>query len=204
MTNVAERLRARSVSERPHCPKCKIALWPVPQQSGDERCDRCKERVEVRIFPAYHRAPEASRATAVVDAGEASCFYHPDKRAVAVCVSCGRFLCGHCACDWQGDTYCLSCLHALRDGGDKRLVSHVTHKDSVAFALALFTPLSLVGLYITFITAPAALFLAIRSLRGPTPGLLPRSRTRAIIALVLALLQIFGWVLLFGSLFLAV
>lgn len=196
MTDVAERPHARSESERPHCARCGLSMWPIPQQSGEERCDRCREPVEIHLFPAYHTGPSVSRASTLVDTSEASCFHHPDKRAEAVCEGCGRFLCGHCACDWNGASFCLTCLHNLRESGDKRLVNRVFHKDSMALSLAFWPPVSIIGLYFTFFTAPAALFLAIAALRKPVPGLLPRTRARALIALGLSLLQMLGWVLL--------
>jgi hypothetical protein len=38
------------------------------------------------------------------------CYYHPDRRAVAQCVSCGKDLCTECCIEREGQTYCKDCL----------------------------------------------------------------------------------------------
>ena len=58
--------------------------------------------------------------------------------------------------------------------------------------LAVVPPLLLITIYFTFITAPAALFIAIRYWNTPM-GAVPRSRWRAVLAIIFAGAQIAGW-----------
>ncbi|MCP4660588.1 MAG: hypothetical protein GY856_34745 [bacterium] len=50
-----------------------------------------------------------------------SCAHHPDRPALARCMSCERSLCQGCAQRWEGIFYCTSCLGerraAARRGG---------------------------------------------------------------------------------------
>jgi hypothetical protein len=65
--------------------------------------------------------------------------------------------------------------------------------DKIALALALYPMLLF---YLTFFTAPMAIFVAIRYWKAPS-SILPRTRVRFVIALVLAVFQIAGWIALF-------
>lgn len=43
----------------------------------------------------------------------AHCFYHPDRSALAICVSCRKPICQSCSTLWEGMHHCTACL-ALR------------------------------------------------------------------------------------------
>ncbi|MBI4576692.1 MAG: type II secretion system protein GspG [Planctomycetes bacterium] len=45
--------------------------------------------------------------------GGARCSHHPDRDAVAVCVRCGRTVCGSCSTRLDGINHCLDCLRAM-------------------------------------------------------------------------------------------
>jgi len=61
--------------------------------------------------------------------------------------------------------------------------------DSLALSLALVPMLIF---YLTFITAPAALFIALRYWNAPR-SIVHRSKIRLIFAIIIASLQIIGW-----------
>jgi hypothetical protein len=42
------------------------------------------------------------------------CFFHPDRPAVAICVSCKRPVCASCSTLWEGIHCCVDCLAARR------------------------------------------------------------------------------------------
>ena len=46
-------------------------------------------------------------------AAPAHCFYHPDRSALAICVSCRKPICQACSTLWEGMHHCTACL-ALR------------------------------------------------------------------------------------------
>lgn len=47
-------------------------------------------------------------------AAPARCFHHPDRPALAICVSCRRPLCQSCSTLWEGIHLCVSCLAERR------------------------------------------------------------------------------------------
>ena len=65
--------------------------------------------------------------------GEASCFYHPAKKAVLPCESCGRFLCAVCDVEMNGQHLCPACLASGKKKGRlKQLENRRTLYDSLA------------------------------------------------------------------------
>lgn len=47
-------------------------------------------------------------------AASAHCFYHPDRQALAVCVSCRKPICQSCSTLWEGMHHCAACLAGRR------------------------------------------------------------------------------------------
>jgi len=176
------------------CPKCKTALSEdLLNRTELAPCPRCAAPLQVEIFPALFRPILTGREgeTALLE-GESTCYYHPQKKAVLPCEGCGRFLCALCDCELNGEHFCPACLEVGRKKGKiKSLENQRTLYDSIALALAIFP---LLVFYFTFITAPAALYIAVKHWNAPR-SLVHRTRVRLIFALVLASLQIVGWVL---------
>ena len=151
-------------------------------------CPSCEASLRIRVFPALVRTEEAPVATPVLTEGESSCFYHPHKRAVVACESCGRFLCALCDIEVGDKHRCPGCLS---NTGRKtpELEKRRTLYDGIAFALATFP---ILFWPFTLITAPAAMFLTIRHWRTPL-SIFPRTKIRFVIAFLLAGAQVFGW-----------
>lgn len=163
-------------------------------------CPACGAPLRVEVFPAMFRKIGAGRSgeTVMVE-GEASCFYHPQKKTVLPCDACGRFLCALCDCALDGRHLCPTCLEAGKTKGKiKSLDNQRTLYDSIALALAVYPVALILGIYFTLITAPMALFVAIRYWNAPRSIVRP-SRIRYIAAIIVALLQIGGWTTLFIS-----
>lgn len=174
---------------------CSGCGFPLPGErfnSGEEfQCGNCDARLGVEVFPAlFRRAGEGKSSDALTATDEASCFYHPQKTAAAICKACGRFLCSLCETELGGRCLCPSCFEKGRLNEEiEQLVTHRTLHDSVALSLAvlpmLFFPL-------TVVTAPIAIYIALRSWKRPG-SILPRSRFRFVLAMAIALAQIAGW-----------
>jgi hypothetical protein len=158
-------------------------------------CPACGVPLLTEVFPALFRKTSAGQTgEAVIIEGESSCFYHPQKKAVLPCEGCGRFLCALCDCSLHGKHYCPTCLEAGKTKGKiKSLENQRTLYDQVALSLAI---LPLIFFYFTLVTAPMALFVAIRYWNAPR-SILRRTRIRFIIAIVIALLEIAGWTAIF-------
>lgn len=80
------------------------------------------------------------------------CFFHPDRPAVAICVSCQRPICTSCSTLWEGIHCCIDCLAARRAATGRRGVRLRTVGVLLAF-LALLAVL-------TFLRARIGVFLA--------------------------------------------
>ena len=115
--------------------------------------------------------------------GEATCFEHAGKRAVAVCNKCGRFLCALCEVEVAGQIWCPSCLVSRSTGGPiQALENRRTLFDSTALALAVLPALFV---YPAILTGPAVFYLAIRYWKRPS-SIIPRGKWRFILALLFA------------------
>jgi hypothetical protein len=178
------------------CPKCRAWLLDgIFNQSELTPCPACGVPLQIDVFPALFRkiSPGQSGETILVE-GESSCFYHPQKKTVRPCDGCGRFLCALCDCELQGQHFCPACLEAGRTKGKiKSLDNQRTLYDNIALALTIYPILIF---YFTIITAPMALFIAIRYWKAPQ-SILHRTKIRFVAAIILSTLQIAGWTAFF-------
>ncbi len=194
----ANTLRARE------CLRCGFALpteffpsvVPTP-------CPKCDIVFIARVFPA------AARALAPGTAGEtllgddlSSCFFHPTKKATVACAQCGRLVCSLCDLEIDGRHICPACLETGRKEETIALFKNkVKRWDNIGLMLAVLPSFTIVGLYLTLFTAPAALFIVFWKWRSPSERLVHRGKARHIFTLVIALAQIAVWAaILFGSL----
>lgn len=174
------------------CTRCGTVLAELADAtSGACACSNCDAQFYVAVFPALSRPLAAGQpGQAIVLDGEASCFYHPQKRALVPCQTCGRFLCALCDVELNGQHLCPACLESGQAKGRLTQLQkrHVLY-DSVALTLAiaplLFWPL-------TCLSAPATLYIAIRHWKTPL-SILPRTKIRYLVAMVLATVQLAGW-----------
>ncbi len=175
-----------------NCSKCGAALpdgvfhtkLPVP-------CERCGAESQVLVFPALvNGTSRVQYGDALETDDEASCFYHPEKRAVTACESCGRFLCSLCEIGISGRKLCPNCLELGKN--DERIVELVTYRtlyDSIAWALGVWPLLIII---MTIVTAPMAIYISVRHWKSPT-SILGRTKIRFILAIIIALLELGGW-----------
>ncbi len=179
------------------CPKCSEP-WPVQpaELAALSSCPACAKAVRVLAFPGLFRAATLTTAPTdhVLSEGEASCFYHPAKRATVPCAACGRFLCALCDVKLGDRNLCPGCVETGRTKGKlTELEPSRTLWDTSALILAL-VPL-LLCYPVTLLTAPAAIAVAIIGWKKPT-SVIPRGRWRLWLALILGSLQIISWIVL--------
>jgi hypothetical protein len=99
-------------------------------------------------------------------------------------------MCSLCDCDLGGEHFCPACLEAGRTRKKiKNIERQRTRYDNIALSLVVFP---MILFYATFITAPIAIVIAIRHWNSPA-SMIHRTRTRLVIAVLLASLQILGW-----------
>ena len=197
---IAQIALEQRMNTAPACTECKAELPPALINLPDfQQCPSCKARVKVEVFPAHFRALErGSSGEALVVDSHASCFYHPQKQAEVVCMSCGRFICSLCDVEVEGQHLCPPCLEISHKGGKlKSLESRRVLNDTVALHLVL---LSILIFYVSFITAPLALYWAIKHRNTPS-SILRRTRLQWYLAVILSSLIILGWIVLVVAIF---
>ena len=177
------------------CPKCHRQLPSdlanVPEMG---HCPACNTALHLSVFPAlYQPLTAGSMGDKVVLDNEASCFYHPQRKAVIPCDSCGRFLCALCDIELQDQHLCSNCLESGKKKGTfKHLDNQRMLYDTIALRLAVYPLVLFFFWFFTIITAPIAIIVSIRYWNAPS-SLLPRTKARFIIAILLAGIQIAVW-----------
>src|SRR6266436_3836534 len=180
------------------CSKCHLPLPETAINTGDFiQCPFCSVPLQTDVFPAFFKPIQTGSAgeTILVE-GEASCFYHPSKRASIPCASCGRFLCALCDVELNGQHICPVCLESGQKKGKlTELENKRTLYDSAALSLTI---LPLLMWPLTLLTAPAAVVLAIYAWNKPS-SIVGRTRARIYLAILFGLLEVGGWVVLFAT-----
>lgn len=177
----------------PPCPKCKAPLSGLDGglETGEGRCGACATPIEFTLFPARRRAKPVARAARSVE-GDSTCYFHPANQAAVICDGCGRYLCT--VCELPGDAgarLCPPCVSSARKKTVQKADEIVVY-DQMALTMAL---LPVLIWPITLVAAPLALGLVIYGWRKPRSLIRP-GRWRFVVAGLVALLQIGGWVAL--------
>ena len=173
------------------CNRCEILLlsWDVVSAEA-AACPVCGAESTLRVYPAVQSSHRRVRTESAAE-GEAACYDHPSKRAVGACSQCGRYVCQLCSVELRGETWCPGCVAAgSRQAKVAELENSRTLYDSLALATAV---VPLLMWPFTFLTAPAALYLALRYWKRPL-SVVRRTRWRYIAAIVIALAQIAAWI----------
>jgi hypothetical protein len=174
------------------CTKCNASLPDEVFNAADFiRCPSCNSKIRIDVFPALLESPSSGPAAqSLLVESEASCFYHEKKKAVVPCDYCGRFLCALCDVELNGEHFCPSCLESgTKKGKLRNLQNHRILYDSIALSLAV---LPAILIWPSIVTAPMAIFIAIRYWRAPL-SIIPRTKVRFVLAIALATPQILGW-----------
>jgi hypothetical protein len=183
------------------CPACNREL-PIDfiNRPAPDSCPSCHRKIQTMVFPASFRQPDHQPSKNTKKEGEAGCFYHPEKPAVAVCDFCGVFLSDLCDLQINGKHICPPCFGKAENKAKLLQFDRSrTLFDGIAIALAVvpFIAFLIISpfLFLTFFTSLSAIFVALRYWKSPG-SVVPRSRVRYILAIIFALLQVFGWIAL--------
>lgn len=189
-------------------------------EGGTVSCPLCQRTLHAFLLPALYK-PAVSAPPSLPDdppaPGEATCFYNPSRRATKCCDHCGVYVSEAWAAHWGTQTVCLKCLEELRSkNSDIRFESKRVLWDNIALSFAIgpwflmvacwvtliFYWLSFLILILTVLTAPAAIFIALRYWQAPR-SLVPRGRGRLVWAILLGVLQLLGWIAVIVGIFYA-
>src|SRR5690242_2655827 len=121
------------------CARCTMPLPEWELATGNRAvCTLCQSANTVHVFPAAFATSGDASHPETASEGEASCFDHPGKRAVAACSQCGRFVCNLCSVEFGSEVWCPSCVAV--GAGKARSANQETSRtlfDSIAFTLPL-------------------------------------------------------------------
>ena len=176
----------------PPCPKCKTPLAGIGEtDTGEGICGGCAVILEYTLYPARNRPKPVARAVRSME-GDATCYFHPQNHAVAVCDDCGRYVCTVCELPAEdGGRRCPPCVSAGRKK-TKLKADEVVVYDSLALGLAVLPVLVWPA---TLLTAPAALCVALYGWKKPRSLVRPGS-WKFVTALIVSVLEIGAWVAL--------
>ncbi len=177
------------------CTRCRAPLDDSFLNRGQlSPCPACGIPLAVEGFPALWRPiPRGNGGEPLVVEGEASCFYHSQKKAVVACQGCGRFLCGLCDCELSGEHFCPACLETGKQKGKMtKLENQRTLYGNIALALTIYPVALVITIYFLIITAPLAIFLALRHWKAPG-SIVGGGHTRHVVAIILGIVELAGW-----------
>jgi hypothetical protein len=177
------------------CPSCTQplpdSLWNRPSLA---LCPTCAKPVRGVTFPARDHRVVGRAPEQVIIEGEATCFFHADKKAVVPCGHCGRFLCALCDVELNGQHLCATCLESGRRQGQIATLENRRFRwDKAALALAAAPVVVPVFIYFTLLTAPATFAVIAIGWKKPR-SILGGGRWRFIVAGILALAEIGAWI----------
>jgi hypothetical protein len=170
------------------CPRC-YGMLSGPWTEGGEtlrNCERCGEFLRISVFPTLLIAPPLPMSPGVrAMEGDATCFFHPEKRAERSCDRCGRFLCALCDLPVGARHLCPACLKAGAEE-NAALPELVTKRVSYGRMSLL---LALLGM-LCFLTSPAAIFVALYGWNKPGSIVHGKRRISATFGLLIGSLQV--------------
>jgi uncharacterized RDD family membrane protein YckC len=179
------------------CPECHGALpassWNLHYPSI---CPHCRTAFTALAFPAQVRAHEPAVPEPAAEGGEATCYFHATNKAFAACDECGRFICALCHVAISSRNWCPSCVALHRQRGrlaylDNRRMMY----DNLALLLAIVS-FFLLGVWpLAIVTVPATLFVVFFYWRKVS-SLVPRTKSRFIVAGVLAGIELLALVMI--------
>ncbi|MGC9260724.1 MAG: hypothetical protein ACP5I8_11715 [Phycisphaerae bacterium] len=133
------------------CPgnQCRGSLTPAT--NGIFQCDTCRMQVNAELFNPVTpviQSPELAMSE------DATCVYHPQKKAVTVCQGTGNFICALCAVEVKGKTYSVQYLesNAGKKVADEIINRYLPRPDRVVnnILVALFIPYADAVVFILF------------------------------------------------------
>jgi len=175
------------------CTGCRRAVATQElDETGFVTCPVCSASLRFTVFPRLEGAFAGAGQGQMPGEDDATCTFYPELRAETICEECGCFLSTKAAVDWAGRSYCMPCLHHLREGTRSvDFQARTVLPENRALALTWFL------LPVSFLTAPIALFLLFRH-RKASRSFVPRGRVGWWFALVSALLVTVCWTVLFA------
>lgn len=126
---------------RLECGGCGSPL-PFLDTPQDTPCPQCGAIHYYAVFPSAFRAETASGlGESVLSDEEATCFTHPNKRAIDSCGACGRFMCSLCEIPSQNQHLCPECFsRRMGPDGPPELGASFFRFDRLAL-LAILAPM---------------------------------------------------------------
>jgi hypothetical protein len=182
------------------CDNCSSTLRvPLTNANASYTCPSlgCGQTGYLYVFPALFRPPEApNKGENVLVEGESTCFYHSGKVAAVACDQCGRFLCSLCDIDMGHQHLCATCIESGTSREEHHALPPSTlYYDELSLLIAILPVCSLFMVWVTCLTAPLALGLAVVGWNKQRT-VMPRGKWRFVLAGTASILEIIAWCVL--------
>lgn len=156
-------------------------------------CTLCGAVNQAWLFPAaLTSAPLVHPETALE--GEATCYEHPEKRAIGACQRCGRFVCQFCSVEIGTEMLCPTCVMGSSAAGGSVAAARLNPSLTMFDSIALIIPLASLIIYpFTIVAAPASLVLSLLKWKQPISPVRP-NRWRFVLAIIISLIMTGLWI----------
>ena len=182
----------------PHCPRCRAPLDDARLNDGANVCLSCLGDFEARIFHPPQRSAHVLQLAQSGPEGGVSCANHARNAAVAACDRCGLLICSLCQLDVENAKLCPSCFERLSQDGATD-ITRTRFRDYGSMAgIWAFVGLIFSALFLGLPLGIVSIYYCIKAFRHKESR---SSVTFVVIALMLAILDIFISAGLFASLF---
>lgn len=177
------------------CGNCSGDLRTVSLNTAESSaCPACYKQVHGYVYPAWYRPRSATSLQQNAEEGDASCFFHENKKAATACSACGKFVCSLCDIEYSGDHYCPDCIGQGKSKG-VNLDNKARRYDRLALILSVAPILTIYFSFLAPITAGISLYLTFRYWNSKET-IVPFNRWRFVVAGILSTLQLIGLVAL--------
>ncbi|PCJ63048.1 MAG: hypothetical protein COA79_02740 [Planctomycetota bacterium] len=152
-------------------------------------CRRCGSKLEINYFPSlFTSLNKGEKAAAILSDEEASCFNHPEKKASALCSSCGIYICNLCELNIHDKHFCPNCFN--NNTTEKEINPFIKNPvlySNVAISIVIIGFLTGVGF---FATGPYVVYYGYKHFKKEESLIKGRSPIKFGIAIFLAIVQI--------------
>lgn len=180
------------------CSNCGKIL-PLKSYFGKKKskCRSCQKVVTVEYFAAlFTPLSQGEKAQTLVVDEDASCFHHANKVAVAVCASCGIYICNLCEITKNEEKVCPGCFNKKADKSEDPITKEYVHHSTILGSLVLG---SFLIYFVSVFTLPYAIYYGLKH-RNDSEGFFRGHRTKMLYTWV----GIAGAILICGLILIAV
>jgi hypothetical protein len=174
------------------CPKCKFVFDADELSNLNYKCLSCRLEMEIIPFPALYKSTNVYTRV-LAEENSATCAFHKENQADAVCTHCGRLICSICKIPLGNKTVCPQCIDKSNTIQTNESGTGSIAWDSLALILVCH-PLLLFFWFLTFFSALASITISIINWNKRI-NVVTTSKKKFLIAIILSIGWIAAWII---------